>query len=80
VEHRLGADVGQHGRRLVQGDRGEGGPGGDGIGVPGGQVVEHRDLVATGEQGRRHYAADVAGSTGDEYAHGGHPKRAAAGR
>jgi surface antigen len=31
--------------------------------------------VAVGQQRRRHYAADVAGSTGDEYAHGGHCRR-----
>ena len=38
--------------------------------MPGGEVVEHGDLVAVGQQGGRDYAADVAGSTGDENAHG----------
>src|SRR3954452_9811385 len=38
--------------------------------MPGGQVVEHRHLVAVGHQRRGHYAADVAGSTADETAHG----------
>src|SRR3954451_21145938 len=38
------------------------------------QVVEHRHVVALGQQCCRDYAADVAGSTGDEYTHGVHPR------
>ena len=33
-------------------------------------LAEDRDLVALGQERGRDYAADVAGSTGDEYAHG----------
>jgi hypothetical protein len=77
VQHRLGPDVGEHRSRVVQAHLGEGRAGRDGVGVPGGEVVEHGDLVPVGQQGRRHYAADVAGSTGDENAHERHPRRAA---
>ena len=71
VQHRLGPDVGQHRRRSrAARPAASGRAGGDGVGVPGGEVVEHGDLVAVGQQGGRDYAADVAGSAGDEYAHG----------
>src|SRR4051812_19434116 len=69
VQHRLGPDVGQHRRRVVQRRLDEPRPGRDGVGVPGREVVEHRDLVAALEQRSRDYAADVAGPTGDENAH-----------
>ena len=76
VQHRLGADVGQHRRRVVQRHLRQRRARGDGVGVPGGEVVEHGHLVAVGQQGSRHYAADVAGSTGDEDAHARHPRAA----
>jgi hypothetical protein len=69
VQRRLGADVGQHGRRVVQRGLHEPGPVGDGVGVAGGEVVEHRDGVAGLQQGGGDHAADVAGATGDENPH-----------
>ena len=69
VQHRLGPDVGEHRRRVVQRDLRERRARGDGVRVPGGEVVQHGHLVAAGQQGGRDYAADVAGTTGDEYAH-----------
>ena len=70
VQHRLGPDVGQHGRRVVQRDLRQRRARGHGVRVAGGQVVEHGHLVALGQEGGRDYAADVTGSAGDEYAHG----------
>ena len=68
--NRLRPDVGEHRGRVVQGRLDQPRPGRDGVAVPGRQVVEHRDLVAALEQRGRDYAADVAGPTGDENAHG----------
>jgi hypothetical protein len=69
VQHRLGPDVGQHGRRVVQRGLHERGPVGDGVGVAGGEVVEHGDGVAVLDEGGGDHAADVAGAAGDENAH-----------
>ena len=45
------------------------GPRGDGVGVPGGQVVEHHDAVAGLQEVGGDDTADVAGAAGDEQLH-----------
>ena len=69
VQHRLGPHLGQHRPRLVQRRRHQACSSGHCVGVAGGQVVEHGDLVTLGEQRGRDYAADVTGAAGDEKAH-----------
>ena len=69
VQHRLGA-VGEHlGGAVAQRALDERGAGRHGVGEPGGQVVEHRDVVPGRDQLPGHDAADVAGPAGDEHSH-----------
>ena len=44
-------------------------PGGHGVGVPGGAVVQHDDLVALGDQQPGDDRADVAGAADDQRLH-----------
>ena len=69
VQHRLDA-VGQHlGGAVAQRALDERGAGRHRVGVPGGQVVEHGDLVPGRDQLRGDDAADVSGTAGDEHSH-----------
>src|SRR6185437_4520542 len=49
-----------------------------GVGEPGGQVVEHRDVVPGRDQLPGHDAADVTGPAGDEHSHVASLSRSAA--
>ncbi len=69
VQDRLGA-VGQDlGGAVTHRALDERGPGRHRVGVPGGQVVEHRDLVSGRDELRGHHASDVPGAAGDEHFH-----------
>ena len=61
----------------------EHGPGGNQIAPPGGQIVQHHHLAATGQQFQRHMTADIAGTAGDEngplIGHAHSPSRSAVG-
>ena len=62
--------VGQHlGGAVAQRALDERGPGRHRVGVPGGQVVEHGDLMPGRDQLRGDDAADVPGAAGDEHSH-----------
>ncbi len=69
MQHRVDASREQAAGVAAQVTADEDGAGRDGVGVPGGQVVEHDDLVAGLDQLGSDNAADIPGAPGDEQLH-----------
>ena len=77
VQHRVHA-VGQQRRGVPDAAADKGCAGRHRVLVPGGQVVQHRDLVALGHQQRANDTADVPGTAGDQQLHPASRSRSAA--